>query len=375
MRYAAALDQPTNPIAVSTANGRDGRGARPGDTRAEAPNPTQASAARPASALMIWAGLITLYLVWGSTYLGIRLAIDSMPPYLMIAVRFFVAGGLLFGWSLVKGDVRAAPPTKREWLDSLIVGTLLLCGGMGLVAWAELTLPTGIVALLVALMPAWVVVLGRVFFGERLVPLVVVGIVIGLVGVAVLVGPSTSGSLDPSGLAAVLVSPILWGSGSLYAAHRARLPKAPLLASGMQMLCAGVVALLIALVIGEWQQFDPSRVTVESLAALAYLVVVGSIVGFGAYVWLLRAAPLSKVTTYAYVNPVVAFILGAIVLGEPITAQTGIAAAIIVVAVALIVTARGRASRVEEREAATVEAEGAGGVAPLAVPVTVEADA
>jgi drug/metabolite transporter (DMT)-like permease len=304
---------------------------------------------------------VTLYLVWGSTYLAIRLAIDTMPPYLMIAVRFFLAGGILFAWSLLRGTLRAHRPTRREWRDSAIVGTLLLCGGMGLVAWAEQTLPTGIVALLIALMPAWVAVLGRVFFGERLVPLVVVGLVVGLVGVAVLVGPSTSGSLDPAGLVAVLVSPILWGSGSLYAAHRARLPRDPLLASGMQMLSAGVVATGIAVVIGEVAEFRPEAVTAESLLALAYLVLVGSIVGFGAYVWLLRVAPLSKVTTYAYVNPVVAFILGAIVLGEPISPSTVVAAAIIIVAVALIVTARGRQSRAEETEAGMAEAEGAGG--------------
>jgi hypothetical protein len=124
------------------------------------------------SALAIWAGLITLYLVWGSTYLAIRVAIDTIPPYLMIAIRFFIAGGLLFAWSLLRGQVLPHPPTRREWRDSFIVGTLLLCGAMGLVAIAEQTVPTGITALLIALMPAWVAVLGRIFFGERLVPLV-----------------------------------------------------------------------------------------------------------------------------------------------------------------------------------------------------------
>jgi drug/metabolite transporter (DMT)-like permease len=317
------------------------------------------------SPVSVWIGLLTLYVVWGTTYLAIRLAIDSFPPYLMIAVRFSLAGAMLCGWSLLDGDVRAHPPTRREWRDSAIVGTLLLCGGMGLVAWAEQTLPTGIVALLVALMPAWVAVLGRVFYGERLVPLVVVGLLVGILGVAVLVAPSTSGSLDPWGLAAVLVSPILWSSGSLYSAHRARLPRAPLLASGMQMLTASVVSFGIALVLGEFRDFRVASVTAESLVALAYLVVVGSIVGFVAYVWLLRVAPLSKVTTYAYVNPVVAFVMGAIVLGEPITARTVVAAAIIVVAVALIVTARGRVSPAEEAEAGLAEAEGAGGAVAI----------
>lgn len=327
--YALPLDQPTNPTAA---------------TRSTTP-----------SALAIWAGLITLYLVWGSTYLAIRVAIDTIPPYLMIAIRFFIAGGLLFAWSLGRGHVLRSPPSRREWRDSFIVGALLLCGGMGLVAIAEQTVPTGITALLIALMPAWVAVLGRVFFAERLVPLVVVGIVVGIVGVAVLVGPSASGPLDPIGLLAVLVSPILWGTGSLYAAHRATLPRSPLLATSMQMLCAGVGAVAIAFGLGEFSAFQPADLSRESLLALAYLVVIGSIVGFAAYVWLLRVAPLSKVTTYAYVNPVVAFVLGAIILGEPISASTLVAAAIIVFAVALIVSARGRESRAAERDRRAAE--------------------
>ncbi len=313
------------------------------------------------SSISVWAGLLTLYVVWGTTYLAIRLAIDVFPPYLMIAIRFLLAGAILCGWSLLDPDVRAHPPSRREWRDSAIVGTLLLCGGMGLVAWAEQTLPTGIVALLVALMPAWVAVLGRVFYAERLVPLVVLGLVVGTIGVAVLVAPSASGGLDPAGLAAVLISPILWGSGSLYSAHRARLPRAPLLASGMQMLAASAVSFIIAVGIGELPRFDPAAVTPEAVLALVYLVAVGSIVGFGAYVWLLRVAPLSKVTTYAYVNPVVAFVAGAIVLGEAITARTVVAAAIIIAAVALIVTGRGRTTAAEEAEAGLAEAEGAGG--------------
>lgn len=317
----------------------------------------------PASPVAIWAALITLYVVWGSTYLGIAIAIETIPPYLMAAVRFLIAGVLLFGWSYVRGDWSANRPTRREWRDSFIVGTLLLSGGMGLVAWAEQTVPSGITALLIALMPAWVAVLGRIFFNQRIVPLIALGIVIGLGGVAVLVAPSASGSLDPTGLAAVLVSPILWGSGSLYSAHRAQLPRAPLLATAMQMLCAGVVSGIIALALGEVGRFEPAAVSVASLVGLAYLIVVGSIVGFGAYVWLLRVAPLPKVATYAYVNPVVAFILGAIVLGEPIALRTAIAAAIIIFAVALIVTARGRMARSAEREAATGAATASGAVA------------
>lgn len=328
---------------------------------------------REASPVAIWAALLTLYVVWGSTYLAIRWAIDSIPPYLMISLRFFLAGGILLAWNAARGELARGLPTRRELVDSAIVGTLLLCGGMGLVAWAELTVPTGIVALLVALMPAWVALFGRIFFGERLVPLVVVGLVVGFVGVGLLIAPGLAagaGSLDPLGVAAVIVGPTLWASGSLYSAHRARLPRVPSLASACQMLAAAVVALIIAAFLGEYGRFDPAAITTRSIGALAYLVVVGSIVGFGAYVWLLRVAPLPKVTTYAYVNPVVAFILGAVALAEPITPTTVVAAAVIVVGVALIVTARGRGTggSPEEtalaEEAAMAEAEGAGGAAP-----------
>lgn len=302
----------------------------------------------PPSPLAVWVALVTLYLVWGSTYLAIRIAIDTIPPYLMVAARFFIAGLLLYGWSILHGDVRAHPPTGREWRDSFIVGTLLLVGGMGLVAWGEQTVPSGTAALIVALLPAWVALLGRVFFAERVVPLVVVGIAIGLVGVAVLVGPVGPASLDPAGLGAIIVAPILWAAGSLYSAHRATLPRAPLLATALQMIAGGVGAAVVALVLGEYGQFRAEVVSASSLLGLFYLIVVGSIIGFGAFVWLLRSAPLPKVATYAYVNPVVAFILGAIILGEPITTRTVVAAVIIVGAVALIVTARSRAARAKE---------------------------
>lgn len=305
-------------------------------------------------------------MVWGSTYLGIRLAIESMPPYVMIAIRFFLAGSILLAWNVLRGQIRGNVPTLREWRDSAIVGGLLLVGGNGLVAWAEQTIPTGIVALLVALMPAWVVVLGRIFFKEPFVPLVVAGLVTGLVGVAILVGPAilagpAAGELNAIGIFSVIIGPILWAGGSLYSAHRARLPRIPTLASALQMFCAGVMALGVAFLDNEFPRFSFAAITPGSLWALAYLVTFGSILGFGAYVWLIRVAPLSQVATYAYVNPVVAFTIGAIVLGEPITPRTLLAAAVIVLAVALIVTARGRRPRIEAEAAILAEAEGAAG--------------
>lgn len=292
--------------------------------------------------------MLVLYVVWGSTYLGIALAVDSIPPFLMAAIRFVIAGLVLLGWSMAREGRSFVAPTAREWRDSLIVGGLLLGGGMGFVAWGEQTIPSGIAALMIALMPVWVALLGRVFLGQRLPGLAIGGIVIGFVGVGILVGPTvigSAGALDPFGLIALLVSPIAWSSGSLYASHRAALPRRPLVATGAQMLLGGLVLTGMALVTGEFAVFDPAAVTASSFWALVYLTVVGSLLAFTTYGWLLRVAPLPLVATYAYVNPVVAVILGSIVLSEPIDVRTIVAGAVIVTAVALIVTARGRLAR------------------------------
>jgi len=216
---------------------------------------------------------------------------------------------------------------------------------MGMVAFGEQTIPSGITALLVAMMPVWVAIFGRGLLGERLPWLAGVGIVVGFVGVAILVGPTIlggSGALDPAGLAAVIISPIAWSLGSLYASHRATLPRQPLVATGAQMLAGSAVLAVMATVAGEPGRFDAAAVTGDSVAALAYLTVIGSLLAFTAYGWLLRVAPLPFIATYAYVNPVVAVILGAIVRHEPIDPRTLVAGAVIVGAVALIVTARGR---------------------------------
>jgi drug/metabolite transporter (DMT)-like permease len=305
--------------------------------------PTVPPAAAPRSPL--WIGLLILYVVWGSTYLGIAIAIDSIPPFLMAAVRFLIAGSVLVGWSLARGGRAVARPSARELRDSAIVGALLLGGGMGMVAFGEQTVPSGITALLIALMPVWVAILGRLFLGERLPRLAVVGIVIGFGGVAILIGPTAlggAGALDALGLAAIIASPISWASGSLFASHRAVLPRHPLLATGIQMLCGGVVLAAMSLASGELSGFRLDAVTPASLGALVYLTVIGSLVAFTAYGWLLRVAPLPLVATYAYVNPVVAVALGAIARHEPVDPRTLVAGAVIVFAVALIVTARGR---------------------------------
>ena len=293
----------------------------------------------------VWLGLTILYGVWGSTYLAIAVAVETIPPFLMAAVRFGLAGLVLLTWVAVRRRASLIRPTRRQLIDTTIVGALLLGGGMGLVAWGEQTIPSGITAVMVAMMPVWVAVLGGLFFRERLPRVAGLGIVVGFVGVAILVGPTAlgqPGALDPAGVLAVLISPIAWSIGSLYASHRACLPHDPLAATGMQMVAGSLVLALMALVSGEPARFDLGRISVDSFAAFLYLTIIGSILAFTTFGWMLRVAPLPLVATYAYVNPVIAVILGALILAEPIEPRMLVAGAIIVGAVAMIVSARGR---------------------------------
>jgi drug/metabolite transporter (DMT)-like permease len=299
----------------------------------------------PTRRLFLVAGLLVLYIVWGSTYLGIAVAVRTIPPFFMAAIRFALAGAILLGWSMAREGRTFSLPSRREWRDSIIVGALLLGTGMGFVSLGEKTVPSGITALLIGMMPVWVAIFGRLFLGERLPALAMVGIAIGFAGVAILVGPSAfggSGALDPVGLIAIIISPMSWAAGSLFASHRAILPSRPLVATGVQMLTGGAVLTVFGLLHGELGQFHVESIAPDSLVAFAYLVAVGSLLAFTTYGWLLRVAPLPLVATYAYVNPVVAVILGAVVLAEPIEPRTLVAGAVIVTAVALIVTTRGR---------------------------------
>lgn len=335
--------------------------------------PTSSATVAPRGA-PIWIGLLVLYLVWGSTYLGIAIAVETIPPFLMAAVRFFLAGLILLTWSIAREGRAFVPPTRREWRDCAIVGSLLIGGGMGMVAFGEQTIPSGITALLIATMPVWVAILGRIFLGERLPRVAMFGIVVGFAGVAILVGPPAiggTGALDPLGLAAILISPIAWASGSLFASHRAVLPRRPLVATGVQMVLGGLVLAVMAAITGEFAALDIGAISRESVIALVYLLVMGSLVAFTVYGWMLRVAPLPLVATYAYVNPIVAVVLGAIVLGETIDLRTVVAGAVIVFSVAVIVTARGRmqaprAARASDEAPTDVEASPA--PAPAATP-------
>jgi drug/metabolite transporter (DMT)-like permease len=310
------------------------------------PVPTKTSPApAPTRRLFLWAGLLVLYLVWGSTYLGIAVAVKTIPPFFMAAIRFAIAGGILLGWSMAREGRSFSLPSRREWRDTVIVGALLLGTGMGFVSLGEKTVPSGITALLIGMMPVWVAIFGRLFLGERLPRVAMLGIAIGFGGVAILVGPSAfggSGALDPVGLAAIIISPISWAAGSLFASHRAILPSRPLVATGCQMLAGATVLVAFGVLHGELGQLHLDAIAQDSLVALVYLTAIGSLLAFTTYGWLLRVAPLPLIATYAYVNPVVAVILGAVVLSEPIEPRTLVAGAVIITAVALIVTTRGR---------------------------------
>ena len=315
---------------------------------------------QPASPLAIWVGLVVLYVVWGSTYLGMKLAIDTVPPFVMGFLRFVPAGLLLAAGVALRDRRSIRRPSAVQVRDASIVGAMLLLGGAGLVAWGQQTIATGIAALLIGLVPMWLALFGRILFGERIPMLAAVGIAVGLVGVAILAWPAGDvGSLDPAGLAALIVSPMLWSLGTLYATKRAVLPRPALFSTSIQMIAGGLAFLVAAVLTGQLIGFDLGAVSATSWLGIGYLVVVGSLVGFTTYAWLLTVAPLGRIATYAYVNPVVAVVLGSIVLGEPLSIRTVVAAAVIVLAVALIVTARGRSARMAQREvvaAAALEA-------------------
>ena len=308
--------------------------------------PTSPERRAPASPVLIWAAILTLYVVWGSTYLAIRIAVDTLPPFVMAAVRFATAGLVMLAVVAIVRRGSLVRPTRRELRDSAIVGTCLMFGGMGLVSWGEQTVPSGIAGVLVAMMPVWVAVYGRAFLRERLPRLAVAGIGIGIVGVAVLVGRSVTieGSLDPAGILALIISPMAWAAGATFSAHRARLPDDPFLATGLEMLSGSIVLAVAALVTGEVTAFRPSDVSTDSLLASVYLTAVGSLVAFTAFAWVIRHAPLPLVATYAFVNPIIAVVLGSLLLHEAVGPIQLVAGGVIIVGVALIILARSRMS-------------------------------
>ena len=295
----------------------------------------------PARAALILA-FAAIYLIWGSTYLGIRISVESMPPFLMAAARFLVAGGLLFAFLKLRG---AAWPTARQWRINTVIGTFLLLGGNGLVVWAEQTIPSGIAALLIGISPLFFVLIEWAWPGGlRPRPLTVVALLLGFVGVAWLAAPWDSahtGGLHAAGVIAILFACFLWAFGSIYSRH-AKHDADPFMASSLQMLGGGAALALTALFHGDFAALDVGGITSRAWIAFAYLIVFGSLVGFSTYVWLMKHSTPARVSTYAYVNPVVAVFLGWLVLHEPISSRTIVASIIIVTAVVIITVQKNR---------------------------------
>lgn len=286
-------------------------------------------------AARIWAALLVVYVVWGSTYLGILLAIDTIPVFLMGALRFLVAGALLYVWSIRRGDRDRDRPGRREWVAAAVVGAALFLGGNSGVAWAETRVDTGISSLVIATIPLWIAVFDRIATGQRLTRLGALGLAVGFAGAALLASPTGAGHIDVAGAIVLLLAAASWAAGSLYS-RRAPLPRRPLVSSSMQMLTGGAMLAVVAAASGEIERVH--HVSATSAFALVYLVVFGSLLAFTCYAWLLRNARTSLVATYAYANPLVAVFLGWAVESEPIGARTLLAGGLILAAVALIVT-------------------------------------
>jgi drug/metabolite transporter (DMT)-like permease len=285
-----------------------------------------------------------VYLVWGSTYLAIRIGIESFPPLILAGLRHLTAGLILYPVLRWKTGIR---PTAANWRTAVVTGTLLLFVGNGGVSWAEQVVPSGITALLVATVSLWLVIVDWLRpGGVRPVPRVVVGLLMGFAGLALLVGPAHLGGserVDPRGAAVLVIASLAWACGSLYSKHGG-MPSSPMLGVAMQSLAGGVILLIVGLFAGEFQALHFGAISLRSWLALAYLIVFGSGIGFSAYIYILHKSTAARVATYAFVNPVVALFLGWLIAGESITLRTVIAAAVILTAVILVITAPHRAT-------------------------------
>lgn len=287
-----------------------------------------------------------IYLIWGSTYLAILFAVETLPPFLMAGVRFLTAGGLMYGWVRLRGE---PPPSRLEWRSAAIVGAFLLLGGNGGVVWAEQRVASGLAALLVATVPLWMVLIEWLSGGPRPRGRVVAGIAIGFLGLGILVGPAEllgGRAADRLGAGVLVLASLSWAAGSVVS-RRVRLPASPWLGTGMEMAAGGALLLLLGTLTGEWTRLDLAAASSRSLYAVLYLIVFGSLIGFTAYIWLLRHVEIARVSTYAYVNPVVAVLLGWALAGEQLSLRIALAAAVIVAGVVFITT--GRASPAIER--------------------------
>jgi drug/metabolite transporter (DMT)-like permease len=296
---------------------------------------TQSPAVTPARWAVITA-FASIYIIWGSTYLAIRFAIETIPPFIMLGARFGLAGLLMYVWLRLRG---AARPSARQWGTATLVGGLMLCVGTGSVAWAEQSIPSGLAALLITTTPMWMVLLDWLWKGgPRPGRTVVFGLLLGLVGVVVLFDPVsllTSREVDPLAAAAVLLGALAWAAGSIHG-RNAGLPEDPFLSTALQMTAGGAVLAVTGLALGEGRHFDIGAVTAQSFLSWTYLLVFGSFIGFSAFIWLMKHVSAARVSTYAYVNPVVAVFLGWSLAGEVFNTRMAVAVVLLVSAVVLI---------------------------------------
>ncbi len=306
--------------------------------------PLAASHGRAPSRAKLAAAFAAVYILWGSTFLAIRFGIATIPPFFMAGTRHFVAGALLYPFARFRG---AGKPSRANWLAAVIIGGLLLLIGNGGVSWAEQTVPSGITALLVATVSLWMVLIDWLRpGGRRPTAGVFIGLALGFVGMILLVGTGNllggtgAGSrVNPLGAAVLLIASLCWAAGSVFSRHL-ELPRNPLLGTAMQSLAGGLMLYLFGILTGEVSDFHWAQISLRSMLAVGYLAVFGSMLGFSAYTWLLRAAPPARVATYAYINPIVALILGWAIADERVTPRTLLAAAVIIAGVVLVITAR-----------------------------------
>lgn len=299
----------------------------------------------------VWIALGSVYIIWGSTYLAIRVAIETLPGLLMAGVRFLVAGLIMYAIGIRRGDREGDRPTRVHWVSAFIIGTALAAGGNGLVVIAEKRIASGTAALIVASVPLWVALFEWARHGVRLTKPIVVAMITGFAGVGLLVRPGDD-AVDTIGALMVVGASISWAAGSVYA-RRAALPKRPVVSTGMEMIGGGLALMVFGSIGGEWARADFAGFSRSSIIAFGYLIVFGSIVGFSAYVWLLRNVEASLATTYAYVNPFIAVLLGALIVDEVITSGIVLAGLVIVASVAVIVAMT--AKRPGTREAPSLE--------------------
>src|SRR5213592_537355 len=310
---------------------------------------TKAETDRTAPRGLLLAAFAAIYLIWGSTYLGIRFAVETIPPFMLGGARFLLAGGILYAWLRFKG---VPHPAGFHWRNAAVVGGLLLGVGNGGVNWAEQKVPSSLTALLIAITPLWFVLLDWLRpRGTRPGLQTLLGIVVGFAGVAMLVGDGDAlrqHTLDLSAIAALMIASISWASGSLYARYTPK-PESSLMAGAMQMLTGGAALFAVGLLSGEVAKCDWSGISSRSVWSFVYLTVVGSLVGFTAFSWLLKVSTPARISTYAYVNPVIAVFLGWAVGGEKLTARILWAAGVIVLGVVIITTGKSTPAQVERK--------------------------